>query len=192
MVLWRNKQLDFIQLNWFLQLKRFIVRQLFTVTLNLIIFYLIAMDTSNLLILDCNNNLNISRRSELGLSRKINQNPKQNCIFGTPDYIAPEVLLGKSISDPAIDWWSFGVLMYEFIVGVPPFNDQTPEKIFANILNGNIVYPEIGYGENMMSPEAYDLICKLLNPEPESRLKVSEIKSHKFFKSSGFSYIVKW
>ena len=75
--------------------------------------------------------------------------------------------------------------MYEFIVGVPPFNDQTPEKIFANILNGSIVYPEIGYGENMMSPEAFDLISKLLNPEPESRLQVAEIKSHKFFKSSG-------
>jgi serine/threonine protein kinase len=122
----------------------------------------------------------IISRSELGLTRKINSSPKQ--IYGTPDYIAPEVLLGKSISDPSIDWWSFGVLMYEFIVGLPPFNDTTVEKIFANILSNTIEYPEVGHGENMMSPEAYDLISNILKPEPDKRYNASEIKSHPFFR----------
>jgi len=80
--------------------------------------------------------------------------------------------------------------MYEFIVGLPPFNDQTPEKIFANILNGNIVWPEIGYEENMMSPEAYDLITKILNPDPVLRYNVSNIKYHPFFKSMHFYMII--
>ena len=70
--------------------------------------------------------------------------PQKNRIVGTPDYIAPEVILGKSISNPTLDWWSYGVLVYEFIVGIPPFNDQTPELIFQNILNRNITWPTIG------------------------------------------------
>jgi serine/threonine protein kinase len=102
--------------------------------------------------------------------------------------MAPEVLLGKSVSDPAIDWWSFGVLMYEFIVGLPPFNDQTPEKIFANILSGNVVYPEIGRGENMMTPEAYDLVSRLLTRDPEMRATAAEIKLHEFFRSERIFY----
>ena len=94
------------------------------------------------------------------------------------------MLLGKSVSDPAIDWWSFGVLMYEFLVGLPPFNDQTPEKIFANILGGQLTWPPIGYGDNMMTPEAYELISNLLVPDPGKRYSPTEIKSHKFFQSS--------
>lgn len=54
----------------------------------------------------------------------------KNRIIGTPDYIAPEVIEGKSVSNFSLDWWSFGVLVYEFIVGIPPFNDENPELIF--------------------------------------------------------------
>ena len=54
----------------------------------------------------------------------------KNRIIGTPDYIAPEVIKGKSVSNFSLDWWSFGVLVYEFIVGIPPFNDENLELIF--------------------------------------------------------------
>jgi serine/threonine protein kinase len=63
---------------------------------------------------------------------------------GTPDYIPPEVITGKSISNPSIDWWSLGCVLYEFIVGIPPFNDETVEKVFDNIVNLNMEWPEIG------------------------------------------------
>lgn len=46
--------------------------------------------------------------------------------MGTPDYLAPELLLGTE-HGPEVDWWSLGVVMYEFIVGIPPFNADTPE-----------------------------------------------------------------
>jgi serine/threonine protein kinase len=65
-------------------------------------------------------------------------------IVGTPDYIPPEVLNGISINNKSIDWWSLGVIAYELIVGVPPFNDETVELIFSNIKNKQITYPEIG------------------------------------------------
>lgn len=61
-------------------------------------------------------------------------NHNKHRVVGTPDYIAPEVIKGESISNESLDLWSLGVITYEFLVGIPPFNDDTPEKIFENIL----------------------------------------------------------
>jgi len=57
---------------------------------------------------------------------------------GTPDYIAPEILNGTCYDDPCIDWWSVGVLLFELIVGIPPFNADDIEAIFDNITNRRI------------------------------------------------------
>lgn len=61
-----------------------------------------------------------------------------------------------------MDWWSFGVIMFEFLVGAQPFNENTIEKIFDNIVNLRIPWSElnIGYGEDDITPEAKDLIDK--------------------------------
>lgn len=64
----------------------------------------------------------------------------EGCVLGTPDYLAPELLLRKP-HGPAVDWWSLGVCLYEFLLGGPPFNDETPEQIFDNILQNNIEWP---------------------------------------------------
>lgn len=53
---------------------------------------------------------------------------------GTPDYLAPELLLGTG-HGLEVDWWSLGVILYEFVVGCPPFAADTPEDIFQNILD---------------------------------------------------------
>jgi serine/threonine protein kinase len=53
---------------------------------------------------------------------------------GTPDYLAPELLLGTG-HGLEVDWWSLGVVLYEFVAGVPPFAANTPEEIFQNILD---------------------------------------------------------
>ena len=105
---------------------------------------------------------------------------------GTPDYIAPEVISGSAVKGKGVDWWGIGVILFEFLTGVPPFNDDTPDKIFENILNLKIPWDdiEIGYEDNNMSPEAADLIKKLLVLDPDQRLgknSVSEIKNHDFF-----------
>jgi serine/threonine protein kinase len=64
-------------------------------------------------------------------------------VVGTPDYMAPEVILKKPY-DHMVDWWSLGCIIYEFVVGVPPFNDDTPEKIWENIKNLRMQWPQIG------------------------------------------------
>lgn len=76
-------------------------------------------------------------------------------------------------------------IKFPFIVFVRPFNDDSVDKIFENIKKGHIEYPEVGYGEDQMSPQAKDLIEKLLNPDYKERLGAkgaSEIKNHPFFK----------
>jgi len=103
-------------------------------------------------------------------------------IVGTPDYIAPEIVKGEDCNDKAIDLWSLGVILYEFIVGVPPFHDETIDKIFTNIIQKNMQWPNIGYEEDCMTPEAADLIGRLLNCNPDERISISEIKEHAFFK----------
>ena len=91
-------------------------------------------------------------------------------IIGTPDYIAPEVILGNSNKQKTLDWWSFGIIIYEFIVGVTPFcSDISAEDVFNNIKIGEITWPDIGYGEDEMTPEAKDLIEKCLCHDPKKR-----------------------
>uniref|UniRef100_A0A0E0GSP2 non-specific serine/threonine protein kinase n=1 Tax=Oryza nivara TaxID=4536 RepID=A0A0E0GSP2_ORYNI len=100
---------------------------------------------------------------------------------GTPDYLAPEILLGTGHGTSA-DWWSVGVILFELIVGIPPFNAEHPQTIFDNILNRKIPWPHV---PEEMSSEAQDLIDKLLTEDPHQRLGAngaSEVKQHQFFK----------
>ncbi|KAF9120042.1 hypothetical protein BGW39_011706 [Mortierella sp. 14UC] len=97
-------------------------------------------------------------------------------LLGTPDYLAPELLLGIGHGE-AVDWWSLGVCLFEFLTGYPPFMDEAPEAIFKNILNHDIQWPEYG-----LSWEAHDLINKLLSREPAHRPSPAVLKAHPFFK----------
>lgn len=69
--------------------------------------------------------------------------PQGTGMVGTPDYMAPEMIL-EDTHDKMVDWWSFGCILYELIVGIPPFNDDDIEKIFANIKTRRITWPTIG------------------------------------------------
>ncbi|KAL0425217.1 UNVERIFIED_CONTAM: putative serine/threonine protein kinase IREH1 [Sesamum radiatum] len=82
---------------------------------------------------------------------------KKQSAVGTPDYLAPEILLGTGHGFTA-DWWSVGVILFELIVGIPPFNAEHPQKIFDNILNRKIPWPRV---PDEMSLEAHDLIDRL-------------------------------
>lgn len=99
---------------------------------------------------------------------------------GTPDYLAPEILLGTGHGFTA-DWWSVGVILFEFLTGVPPFNAPSPEAIFDSILSGAIPWPRV---PEDMSAEAQDLINRLLHSDPRERLGyrgAGEVKAHPFF-----------
>jgi tRNA A-37 threonylcarbamoyl transferase component Bud32 len=115
------------------------------------------------------------RKIKSTVRKSIVRNPDDGCL-GSPDYIAPELLFGFH-GGMEVDWWSFGICIYEFINGAPPFSDSSPEAIFSNILeyakksDGS----EIDWPENI-SDNAKNLIICLLDPEPERRFKISDIK----------------
>lgn len=102
-------------------------------------------------------------------------------VVGTPDYIAPEVIQQQSYINESIDLWSLGILAYEFLVGIPPFNDDSPEKIFENILNRQIEWPQIGDGPDELSAVAKDFIERLLDMNYKTRMTVEEALKHRFF-----------
>ncbi|KAK9028199.1 hypothetical protein V6N11_068010 [Hibiscus sabdariffa] len=115
---------------------------------------------------------------------------QKHSVVGTPDYLAPEILLGMGHGSTA-DWWSVGIILFELLVGLPPFNAETPQLIFDNIMNRNIPWPKI---PEEMSYEAYDLIDKLLTENPFQRLGAtgaSEVKQHAFFKDINWSTLAR-
>ncbi|XP_052205816.1 probable serine/threonine protein kinase IRE [Diospyros lotus] len=114
-------------------------------------------------------------------STKREQRQKKS-VVGTPDYLAPEILLGMGHGATA-DWWSVGVILFELLVGIPPFNAEHPQQIFDNIMNRDIPWPRV---PEEMSWEAYDLIDKLLLENSVQRLGATgagEVKHHSFFKN---------
>ncbi|KAK8574261.1 hypothetical protein V6N13_097248 [Hibiscus sabdariffa] len=118
---------------------------------------------------------------QLSASEHQQERRKKRSAVGTPDYLAPEILLGTGHGATA-DWWSVGVILFELIVGIPPFNAEHPQTIFDNILNRKIPWPSV---PDEMSQEAHDLIDRLLTEDPNQRLGArgaSEVKQHVFFK----------
>lgn len=100
-------------------------------------------------------------------------------ILGTPDYLAPELLLLKG-HGPPVDWWSLGVCFYEFMTGIPPFNDETPQKVFENILNRNIEWPQ---GDEALSKEAIEAVEEMLIMDPDLRPAAKNVQLMSFFNS---------
>jgi serine/threonine protein kinase len=98
-----------------------------------------------------------------------------SCI-GSPDYVAPEILLLRPHSY-AVDWWSFGVIVYELLTGMPPFHGATEQQTNSNTLKG--VFPALS--PQFFSPEAIDLVSRLLVVDPAKRLGANgphEILNH--------------
>lgn len=105
-------------------------------------------------------------------------NRSDDRILGTPDYLAPELLL-KQGHGPAVDWWALGVCLYEFCTGLPPFNDETPQAVFTNILARDVPWPE---NEEALSSAATDAINALLILDQASRPTAKEVRTMILFR----------
>ena len=104
---------------------------------------------------------------------------KTYTLCGTPEYIAPEVLLNKG-HGKGVDWWTLGILMYEMLAGQPPFVDDDPMGIYQMILGGKLAFPRY------FDRHAKSLIKKLLTADLTKRygcLKkgAQDVKDHKWF-----------
>ena len=112
-----------------------------------------------------------------GLSQDGEVLKEASSFVGTPDYIAPEIIMNQSHSF-TVDYWSLGIMIYEFVYGLPPFHGATERETHRNILIGHAKFD----GTN--TPEFEDLIKKLLTIDPSRRLgarSIDEIIQHPWF-----------
>ena len=119
--------------------------------------------------------------TDFGLSK---QSEKAYTFAGTPEYLAPEIFLAKGYTK-AVDYWSLGVLIYEMLVGKPPFTSDVRNisQIEKLILINKPEYP------SNLTEDAIDLIQKLLETNPKKRIQNDEIKEHPFFKTINWDEI---
>jgi len=112
-----------------------------------------------------------------------------NSFVGTEEYIAPEVITGEG-HNSSVDWWCFGIFLFEMLYGKTPFKGGQQKETFHYILNKKLEFPD----EPVVSKEAKDLIRQLLTPDPNKRIGskcgASDLKKeHPFFKGVQFQLI---
>ena len=111
-------------------------------------------------------------------------------LCGTPEYLAPEILLNKGHGKP-VDWWTFGVLLYEMIAGIDPFNDEDPMLIYQKILKGKIKFPS-SFPSNAKSLVKHILVQDLSKRYGNLKGGVNDIKNHRFFKGLDWNALLKY
>lgn len=119
---------------------------------------------------------------DFGLARKYNPKEKASALFGTPEFVAPEVPNYETIS-PYTDMWSVGVITYILLSGLSPFMGDNDGETFNNIIMVEYDFDDESFDE--ISDEAMNFIEKLLLKEPKKRMSAREALNHPWIKKGG-------
>ena len=115
---------------------------------------------------------------DFGLATKLDfEGEKKRTVCGTPNYIAPEILEGKTGHSYEVDIWSFGVILYTLIIGKPPLETSDVKTTYRRIRMNAYSFPE----HVQISDQAKSLISTILNLDPTKRPSLDEILDHDFF-----------
>ena len=125
--------------------------------------------------------------TDFGLSKvALNDEDKTNTVCGTIEYMAPEIIANMEY-DKVVDWWSLGALSYDMMTGSPPFTSNNRKKTMDLIMNKKLSLPYF------LSPDAKDLLTKLMRKSPLVRLgydSANSLKQHRFFKSIDWKQLI--
>jgi len=124
--------------------------------------------------------------TDFGLAKVLEGNAQAFSFCGTPDYLAPEILVERGHSFP-VDWWALGILTYEMIVGFPPFytGTQNNSKMYELIKKKAVYFPDPQRHNISMSENCKNFITRLLEKNPANRLGsrggLEEVLAHPWF-----------
>jgi len=122
--------------------------------------------------------------ADFGLSRILNSDEQALTFWGTAEYLSPE-MIAETGHDFTSDWWAVGVLIYEMLIGIPPFYHKNKATMYKMIKEKEPRFPDAAKHEISISEQAEDLIRKLLIKDPKTRLgsksDANEILEHPFF-----------
>ena len=112
---------------------------------------------------------------DFGLSHEYEEDELLKTKCGSPSYAAPEIICCPFYDGFKVDIWCCGIILYAMLCGYLPFEGENNNLLFQNILNCDPEFPEF------LSELSKDIISQILNPDPETRITIEEIKRHKFY-----------
>lgn len=116
---------------------------------------------------------------DFGLATKLEfEGDKKRTICGTPNYIAPEIIDGKTGHSYEVDIWSLGVILYTLLIGKPPFETSDVKTTYKRIKMNAYNFPD----NITISTQAKKLISKILNLDPSKRPTLDQILEDPFFR----------
>lgn len=121
---------------------------------------------------------------DYGLAKTLKKDQTSKTFCGTPEYLAPEMVLHQG-HDLSVDWWALGILIYEMLIGVTPFYNKERRLLLLKIRTQKVVFPDKRKYKIDYSDEFVDIVMKLLVKEKKDRLgsknDFKEILEHPWF-----------
>ncbi|KAJ2400624.1 serine/threonine protein kinase [Coemansia sp. RSA 2559] len=135
------------------------------------------------ILLEDKQNLRI-KLADFGLAKIVGEQMFMKTVCGTPMYVAPEVLTVRQLGmyDHLVDVWSLGVVLYICLCGFPPFTDElSPPPMRDQIIGGMYSFPAPYW--DTVSPDAIDLVCRMLQVDPRNRITIDDALLHPWLKA---------